>query len=222
MHTACVLCVFSTCAWFRDVTSFSDASGMVWVRVELVSVLTHQTYCSDSLLQTIPDASENVVTSRHQTHAPKNPTGRTPCAYSLESLTNCRLPAFSRWGVGRGGTGSGVPDSTPAGFCVFLSDPDPDPVSKICEKPDPDPESLFNFGSRSRLGHFLVKTWVNYGWNDDCSRSLNRSRIVKFEKLPDPDPDSKILEQERTRSLKKWLRPPLGVGSRFAPRVQIR
>ena len=38
----------------------------------------------------------------------------------------------------------------------------------------------------------LVKTWVNYGWIDDCSRSLNRSRILKFEKQPDPD--SKILE----------------------------
>ena len=36
-----------------------------------------------------------------------------------------------------------VPESTPAGFCVFLSDP----KSKFCEKPDAD--SLFNFG-RSR------------------------------------------------------------------------
>jgi len=36
-----------------------------------------------------------------------------------------------------------VPESTPAGFCVFLSDPE----SKFCEKPDAD--SLFNFG-RSR------------------------------------------------------------------------
>ena len=47
-------------------------------------------------------------------------------------------------------------DKTPAGFCVFLSDPDPE--SKICEKPDPDPESLFNFGSsRSLCDHFLSK-----------------------------------------------------------------
>jgi len=37
----------------------------------------------------------------------------------------------------RGGTESGVPESTPAGFCVFLWDPDPDLESKICEKPDP-------------------------------------------------------------------------------------
>jgi len=52
-----------------------------------------------------------------------------------------------------------------------------------------------------------VKTWVNYRWIDDCNRSLNRSRILKFEELPDPD--SKILEQERSQSLKKWLRSPL-------------
>jgi len=36
----------------------------------------------------------------------------------------------------RGGSGSGLPESTPARFCVFLSDPDPE--SKICEKPDQD------------------------------------------------------------------------------------
>jgi len=53
----------------------------------------------------------------------------------------------------------------------------------------------------------LVKAWLNYGWMDDCSRSLNRSRILKFEKLPDPHTDSKIFEPERSRSLKKWLRP---------------
>jgi len=34
----------SACAWFRDVTSFSDVSGMVCVRVEPVSILTHQTH----------------------------------------------------------------------------------------------------------------------------------------------------------------------------------
>jgi len=92
----------------------------------------------------------------------------------------------------RGETGSGLPESTPVGFCVFCSDPDPE--SKICE-------------NRTRIrGHFSisavsgvcvvisqVKTRVNYGWIDYCSRSLNRSRILKFEKLPESDPDSKIL-----------------------------
>jgi len=56
----------------------------------------------------------------------------------------------------RGGTGSGLPESTPAGFCVFRSDPDPGPGSKIWEKPDQ--ESIFNFGSsRSLCGCFLSK-----------------------------------------------------------------
>jgi len=34
--------------------------------------------------------------------------------------------------------------------------------------------------------------------------SLNRSRILKIEEMPDPDPDpdSKLFEQERSRSLK--------------------
>jgi len=30
-----------------------------------------------------------------------------------------------------------VPESTPAGFCVFRPDLDPEPESKFCEKPDP-------------------------------------------------------------------------------------
>jgi len=54
----------------------------------------------------------------------------------------------------RGWTGSGLPESTPKGFSVFLSDPDLE--SKIYEKPDP--ESLFNFdSSRSLCGHSLSK-----------------------------------------------------------------
>ena len=78
----------------------------------------------------------------------------------------------------------------------------------------PEPGSLFNFGnSRSLCGH--------YGWTDDCSWSLNRRRIFKFEKLPDPD--SKILEQERCRSLNKWLRPPLSCTEGWAwARVNIK
>ena len=79
-------------------------------------------------------------------------------------------------------------------------------IQKFGEKTDPDPESLFNFDSnRSMCGHFLSKTWVNYAWINDCNRSLNRSRILKFEKIPDSDLDldSKILEEERSRSLKK-------------------
>jgi len=89
------------------------------------------------------------------------------CGSGLDRIQFCRI----RTGLGlknftvrlslqsiRGGTGSGVPESTSAGFCVFLSDPDTDLESKICEKTDPDPESLFHFGSsRSLCGHFLSK-----------------------------------------------------------------
>jgi len=35
-----------------------------------------------------------------------------------------------------------------------------------------------------------AQTWANHGWIDDCSRSLNRRRILKFERLPDLDPVS--------------------------------
>jgi len=42
---------------------------------------------------------------------------------------------------------------------AFLSDANPDPESKICEKPVP--ESRFNFGSsRSLCGHFISKSMV--------------------------------------------------------------
>ena len=58
----------------------------------------------------------------------------------------------------RGWTGSGLSESTPAGFCVLYSDPEPDPESKIWEKPVQDPKSLFNFcSSRSLCGRFLSK-----------------------------------------------------------------
>ena len=54
----------------------------------------------------------------------------------------------------RGGTGSGLLESTPAGFCVFLSGPE----SKICKKTDPDKNQFFYFNSsRSLCGHFLGK-----------------------------------------------------------------
>jgi len=60
----------------------------------------------------------------------------------------------------RGGHGSGVPESTPAGFYVFLSDLDLELESNIGEKPDPDLESLVIFDSSRGLRglykcHFL-------------------------------------------------------------------
>jgi len=94
---------------------------------------------------------------------------------------------------------AGVDPSSPAGFSVFLSDPD---SSQIWET-GPDPVSPSNF-SRSLSGHFWSKTMVIFGCLD-CSQSLNWSRILKFQKFLGPDPVSKILDW----SLKKWLWPPL-------------
>jgi len=90
----------------------------------------------------------------------------------------CRLPT-------RGGPGSRVPETTPAGFCVFLSEPE----SKMCEKPSPEPESLFNFGNRSSLCcHFLrKKTWLIKLGSMTVAHSLNKNRILKFDKLPEQD-----------------------------------
>jgi len=87
---------------------------------------------------------------------------------------------FAMHGWTRFWTGSGLPESTPAGFYIFCSDPDPE--SKICEKPDPN-RSHFSILALAGVGVVIsqVSRWVNYGWNDDCSRSLNWSRILKFE-----------------------------------------
>jgi len=51
---------------------------------------------------------------------------------------NLRFPAisgaqFTHLVERRRGTGSGIPESTLAGFFIFLSDPDPYPESKVCE-----------------------------------------------------------------------------------------
>ena len=47
-----------------------------------------------------------------------------------------------------------------------------------------------------------VKPMVIFGCLD-CSRSLNWSRILTFEKFPDPEPNSKNLELKRSWSPKK-------------------
>jgi len=46
------------------------------------------------------------------------------------------------------------------------------------------------FQSKMSLsGHFIWKTWVNFGWIDGhCS--LNRSWILKFENFPEMNPES--------------------------------
>ena len=97
-----------------------------------------------------------------------------------------------------------APKSTPAGFGLFLSDSEPE--SKFVENRI---RIRSHFSIAAVAGVCMVisesKTWGNFGWIDSCP-SLNRSWILKFENLPDLGPDLKILEQERSRSLKKWLR----------------
>jgi len=94
----------------------------------------------------------------------------------------------------RGGTGSGVPDSTPAGFCVFLSDQDPGPESNICEKPDP------SAVAGVCVVNFLSKTWVDYGWIDDLAGVWTG---VEFSNLKN--------RRIRTRIQKFWNRSGFGV-----------
>jgi len=56
-----------------------------------------------------------------------------------------------------------------------------------------------------------VKTLLTFGCIDGC-RSLNCSRILKFEKVSGLGTDLKTLEQERSRNLKMLLWPEvLGV-----------
>ena len=65
----------SACVWLRDATSFSDAFGMICVRTEPISILTHQTYCSDSLLlERRPYQTHQKRTWRHEIRRmrPKN------------------------------------------------------------------------------------------------------------------------------------------------------
>jgi len=89
---------------------------------------------------------------------------------------------------------------------VIFIGPGSRPESKICEKLDQYLESLYILGS-SRSLHDLYKClclcrnveFLLHRWLPQC----------KSEKIRTADQDSKILEQELSRSLKMWLRPPL-------------
>jgi len=69
------MCFLSACIWFRDVTSFSDVSGMVCVRVG-----TYFYIDASDLLLWLP--------SRNQTHAPEKRVRRMLCASSLTNGVN--------------------------------------------------------------------------------------------------------------------------------------
>jgi len=79
---------------------------------------------------------------------------------------------------------------------TFLSESDP--VSKICENRTWI-RSHLSFSAAAGVCADL--TLLNFGCIDG-SRSLSNFKN-------DPDPDSQILEQERSRNLKMWRRPPL-------------
>ena len=81
------------CVWFRDVTSFFDASGMVYVRVKVSQSSESKASIQKQVPtqpQTIPDALKKDVTSRNQTHAFRKRIGCMPCAFNLKT----QLTAF--------------------------------------------------------------------------------------------------------------------------------
>jgi len=101
----------------------------------------------------------------------------------------------------RGGHGSQVPESAPTWFIFGLGS---EAGIKICGKLDPDPELLFIFGSSRSLRGFYkchcLSTSLNFRLIHGF-RSLDRSRILKSEKISGPGAQS--------RFLKMWFRPPL-------------
>jgi len=81
---------------------------------------------------------------------------------------------MSRYLDSRGGHQSGVPESTPTGFCVFLSEKE----SKLCEKLDPEPHFIFG-SSRNLRGlstrHIFGKTILILGCIDGERQSEQES-----------------------------------------------
>ena len=135
-------------------------------------------------------------------------------------MSNIELLSFE---LSRGGNGSGVPEST--------TDPECRSRQRI-RSAGVDSGRILNFfrtQSRSKKfvknwawirNHFLlltaagvfvafckchciciVQTLLNFGCMNVC-RNSNMSRILKLENISEPAPHSKILEQERSRSLK--------------------
>jgi len=108
----------------------------------------------------------------------------------------------------RGGHRSGVPESAPAGFWVFLSDPDPE--SKFVKtRPGSGVTFYFRKWQESRWS-FLTENIGKFMW-DRREPKPEQERNSQIWKISGPghDPDFTILEQGRSRSLKKWLLPSL-------------
>ena len=89
----------------------------------------------------------------------------------------------------RGGHGSGVPESTPVGFCAFFG-----PETGVKNWWKTGPGITFFVSSAARVCVVFINViaellaLLNFG-STDSLRSLNRGRILKFEKVSEPYPD---------------------------------
>ena len=93
------------------------------------------------------------------------------------------------------GHGFGVPESTPAEFCVFFG-----PGSGVFSFSAVQVSVWYMSFLKFKNCWILVASMVAGVWTGVGS---------KFQKISDPNPDSKIVEQERRWNLKMWLRPAL-------------
>jgi len=90
----------SACVWFRDVTSSSNVSDMVCVRVESISTLTHQTHCFDSLLlERRPYQTHQKRMWRHEIRRMRPKNAQDACRVHLAVLSHLssNSPSFEQW-----------------------------------------------------------------------------------------------------------------------------
>jgi len=94
-----------------------------------------------------------------------------------------------------------VPKSTPGGFSVFLSDADPCPESKICEKPDHDFFSILAVAGRD--DHYLVCP-LDIRQDSEFATGYGHSKTA-FKREPDTDKDiqNNFLDISRIQTLEK-------------------
>jgi len=92
----------SVCVWFPDITSIFDASGMVCVRVEPVSILTLQTHCSESLLlKRRPYQTHQKRTWRHKIRRMHPKNAEDACRARMYTDSEMIIIRFADWISGR-------------------------------------------------------------------------------------------------------------------------
>jgi len=140
------------------------------------------------------------------------PTGATS-KFSVVGTTNCIKADTASWTLTDCmysyciAEVSTDPESTPAGFYVFC-------WNRIRSQTLWKTGLRFIFGSsRSLLDlyecHCQGKTLMSFGYIAVAGIVWTRVGFSNFEKISDLNPDSQILAQERSRSLKMWFRPSL-------------